>query len=402
MPGGTRSYEMARRLVEMGHEVNMVTSWREPDGRQEWFETIEAGIKVHWLPVCYSNRMSFTSRLWAFLKFALSSSRRASLLQSDIVFATSTPLTIALPAVYASCIRNVPMVFEVRDLWPEMPIAIKALTNPFQISAARALEKWAYRNASSIVALSPGMKQGIIKLGYPKKRIAVIPNSCDNKEFAVNQAAAKSFREERPWLGSNPLLIYAGTFGRVNGVAYAVDLARELLHLGSAIRVLLIGDGAEREYVKQQALNAGVLNVNLFLEREVSKSQVTALFSAATISSSLFIDLPEMRVNSANKFFDALAAGKPIFLNYGGWMHDLVIANQCGITAWGRPIKDVARELDCRLNDSEWLARAGCSARKLAETYFDRDLLASQLERVLVSVVTGDAVRSSLIAPGLY
>ena len=55
MPCGTRSYEMERRLVAMGHEVNMVTSWREADGRMGWFVTNEAGIKVHWLHVPYPN-----------------------------------------------------------------------------------------------------------------------------------------------------------------------------------------------------------------------------------------------------------------------------------------------------------------------------------------------------------
>ena len=402
MTGGTRSYEMARRLVKMGHEVNMVTSWREPDGRKHWFQTNESGVNVHWLPVPYSNRMGFNARILAFLKFALRSSLLAASLESDIVFATSTPLTIALPAVYAAYKRNVPMVLEVRDLWPEMPIAMGALTNPIQVRLARALELWAYRHASSVVALSPGMKSGVTRTGYPSARVAVIPNSCDNAEFANNPDSASQFRAVRPWLGINPLLIYAGTFGRVNGVGYAVAIAKQLLQLGSNIRILLVGDGMERESVQQLAQDAGVLGINLFFEWKVSKREVIALFSASTLSSSLFIDLPEMRINSANKFFDALAAGKPIFLNYGGWMHDLVLKHRCGISAWGRPLDEVARELDSRLNDSEWLSRAGRSSRMLAESYFDRDLLASQLERVLVAAVNGHCDEAESIAPGVY
>lgn len=402
MPGGTRSYEMARRLVAMGHEVNMVTSWREADGRKQWFETIEAGIRVHWLPIPYSNRMGFKDRILAFLRFALRSSQRVASLQSDIIFATSTPLTIAIPAIYGAYKRRIPMVFEVRDLWPEMPIAMGALTNPLLVKAARALEVWAYRNASAVVALSPGMKQGVVRADYPSSRVAVIPNSCDNAEFASDEGAARQFRAARSWLGNKPLLIYAGTFGRVNGVGYAVALAKELFMLGSSVRILLIGDGAEREIIRREALAAGVLNVNLFFEREVSKKEVPALFSAATISASLFVDLPEMRVNSANKFFDALAAGRPVFLNYGGWMHDIVLRHQCGIAAWGRPVDQAARELDLRLNDSEWLSRAARSARKLAESYFDRDLLASQLEKVLVAAVNGKSGIAESIAPGVY
>ena len=174
IPGGTRSYEMARRLVAMGHEVNMLTTWRKekeqwlprfPKNKSGWFETYEAGIKVHWLPVPYSNRMGFGERIRAFFQFALRGAQRAAALDADIVFATSTPLTIALPAVYAARRRKVPMVFEVRDLWPEMPIAMGALQSPLQIRAARALESWAYRNAAAVVALSRGMKQGVVDTG---------------------------------------------------------------------------------------------------------------------------------------------------------------------------------------------------------------------------------------------
>ena len=70
MIGGTRSYEMARHLVAMGHEVNVVTSWREPDSRKDWFTTEEDGIQVHWLSVQYSNHRGYNQRIKAFLKFA--------------------------------------------------------------------------------------------------------------------------------------------------------------------------------------------------------------------------------------------------------------------------------------------------------------------------------------------
>jgi glycosyltransferase involved in cell wall biosynthesis len=402
MSGGTRSYEMARRLVALGHEVHMVTSWRESDTLKNWFETEEAGIRVHWLPVPYSNHMSYNERIRAFFKFALQSARKAASLETDIVFATSTPLTIALPAVYAIGKRKVPMVFEVRDLWPEIPIAIGALKNPLLRLAAKSLEKWAYDHASTVVALSPGMKVGVIAAGFPQEKVAVIPNSSDKYELAFDAEAAHRFRLARPWLGDKPLLVYAGTFGKVNGVGYAVDLAEELNKRGSDIRILLVGDGAERDVVMAQARQASVFEQNLFFEAKIPKSQVLALFSAATMASNLVIDLAEARVNSANKFFDTLAAGKPIFLNHGGWMHDLVLSHDCGLAMWRKPIKEAAEELDLAMHDSDWLAKTGKAARHLAENYFDRDKLAQQLEQILVATKEGRADRAALIAPGIY
>ncbi len=402
MSGSTRSYEMARRLVDMGHEVNLITSWRSKDERKGWFETTEAGIKVHWSPVPYSNRMNFNERIKAFFNFAIDSARRAATLDSDIVFATSTPLTIALPAIYAANKRKVPMVFEVRDLWPEMPIAMGVLKNPLQIRLAKALERWAYRHSAAVVALSPGIKEGVVQAGYDACKVAVIPNSSDNREFAYNLDAAQQFRLARAWLGDKPLLIYAGTFGRVNGVIYAVQLAKSLQSLESNIRILLVGEGVERNSVIKYAQDVGVYGVNLFIESQMTKRDIAALFSAASVGSNLVIDLPEARANSANKFFDTLAANKPIFLNHGGWMNDLVIQHQCGIAAWGRSFEDVAIELNQKMNDPFWLIKAGSAAKNLAENYFDRDVLARQLEKVLLATKTGKPELASEIAPGVY
>ncbi len=124
MAGGTRSYEMARRLVAAGHRVDLVTTWRDRTEKKSWFVTEEAGIVVHWLPLPYSNQMNYRQRMKSFIRFAWASSRRAAGFKGDVVFATSTPLTIAFPGLYAAVRRRIPLVFEVRDLWPEVPIAM--------------------------------------------------------------------------------------------------------------------------------------------------------------------------------------------------------------------------------------------------------------------------------------
>jgi len=403
MSGGTRSYEMARRMVAAGHDVQMVTSYREPNGnRNGWFKTEEAGIQVHWYPVPYSSHMSFFERVRAFFSFALAARKKAVELDGDIIFATSTPLTIALPAVPASRKKKIPMVFEVRDLWPEMPIAVGALKNPLLRFAADKLEHWAYHNAASVVALSPGMKKGVVRTGYPAERVAVIPNSSDNAEFKYNPEAAARFRAEREWLGNKPLFTYAGTFGKVNGVSYAVDLAKALLELKSTVRILLVGQGSERDDLVTVAKRAGVFEVNLFIENPLPKSEVPDLLSASTMASNLVTDLPEARANSANKFFDTLAAGKPVFINHGGWMHDLVVQHKCGLAMWRKPVTEVAVELDRKMLDGAWLEQAGNAARELAEGCFARDDLAQQLISVLEAAVEGCPEKSEGIAPGDY
>lgn len=387
MSGGTRSFEMARRLVAKGHEVHIITSWRIQDDHKGWFVTEEDGIKVHWLSVPYSNYMGNAQRVRAFLHFAFRSALQAASLKADVVFATSTPLTIALPAIYASKRQKIPMVFEVRDLWPELPIAMGALGNPLMRFAAYALEKWAYRNSRAVVALSPGMRDGVCKAGYNIERVAVIPNSSDNDLFEVDKSVGGQFRLARDWLGDRPLLVYTGTFGAINGVDFLVRVANELLKISPGIRLLLVGDGREFSNVKKLAEDCGVLGINLFIEKEMPKSEMPALLSAADMACALFIDKPEMRSNSANKFFDALAAGKPVLINYGGWMVDLIVQNECGLVVWEKSIEETAAEIALKLADKDWLERAGANAKKLASTRFDRDVLSGQLEQVLLSAV---------------
>lgn len=386
MSGGTRSYEMARRLVAAGHQVHMITTDRSPQARAGWRVTEEAGIIVHWLPVPYSNRMAYSERIKAFGRFAWHAARRAAAFPADVVFATSTPLTIALPAVYAARRQKIPMVFEVRDLWPELPIAVGALKGPL-IPPARWLERFAYRNASYIVALSPGMKEGIVRQGVSPERVFVIPNSADIAFFSVGEEAGRTFRSQFEWLQDRPLILYAGTLGRINGVGYLAEIAARMAHLDAEVRFMVIGDGYEKVSIIERAKSLRVLDKNFFLLPSLPKKEMPAVYSAATIATSLFIDLPAMWANSANKFFYALAAGRPIAINYNGWQADLLREAGAGIVMPPADAEEAAQQLAELVHDHGRLVRASAAARKLAEERFDRDRLAAELEAVLTKAV---------------
>jgi len=387
MPGGTRSYEMARRLVENGHEVHMVTAWPQPDARRDWFETVEAGIRVHWLPVPYSNHMNYRQRIASFLRFAWGAARYAARLPADVVFATSTPLTIALPAVYAARRKRVPMVFEVRDLWPQLPIAVGALRNPLMKYAARKLERFAYRESARVIALSPGMAAGVASTGYPLERIHVIPNGADLDVFHPDREG-EAFRARLPGVEGRPLIGYIGTLGPINGVAYMVDMAAAAARLAPELRFLIVGDGREQIRIRERARQLGVLDRTLFMLPAVPKEMAPEAFAACDVVLSLFVDVPEMMSNSANKFFDGLAAGRAIAINYGGWQAELLAQYGIGIRLPENDAESAARQL------GEWAAhpgaldKAGRAARQLAEAQFGRDELARSLEQVLRSVVS--------------
>ncbi len=112
----------------------------------------------------YSNRLSMPARLVEFARFT----GRASLLRGltstpDVVIASSTPLTIGIPGVLLARRYHAPFVFEVRDLWPRAPIEMGVLRGRFPIALARRLERWVYGNARAVIALSPGMRKGVLE-----------------------------------------------------------------------------------------------------------------------------------------------------------------------------------------------------------------------------------------------
>ena len=384
MPGGTRSYEMAKRFVKAGHEVHLITSHREEgDCFHGWMEKDIDGIHVHWVHVPYSNKMGFTTRVMAFMKFSLLSALRAVKVGGDVVFASSTPLTIALPAIYAAKRLSKPMVFEVRDLWPELPISVGVLNNSILKIVARWFEQFAYKHAAHVVALSSGMKKGVVKFGYPSEKVHVIPNSCDIDFFQVPQNEGRDFLKNHPELQSGPIVLYAGTLGLINGVGYLVDVASAMLKIDPAVRFLIVGDGKEQKKIREKAANAGVLEKNLWMIPAVPKSEMPRVLSAATICTSLFIDLPEMWNNSANKFFDALAAGRPIMINHEGWQADLIRETGAGLVVPSTDARQFAEMLHNFLSDPDQIKRAGQAVFHLGKTRFDRDDLAEELLAVL-------------------
>lgn len=387
--GSTRSYEFARLLTLRGHQVTVITGMHEHSGlpqpdqliTKHWFEDFQ----VIQLRVGYSQKANFRQRIYIFIRFMLLATwitlREKNV---DIIFATSTPLTIAFPAIVSRILRRRRYVFEVRDLWPEVPIQLGILKNKLLIILARQLEHWAYRLSTHIVALSPDMRDSIIKIGIPPEKISVIPNSSDVELFDVPEERGKAFRKAHPELLGKRLLIYAGTFGFVNGLDYIVELAYEMAQLDSTVAVLLVGDGAHKQSILEQAARLKVLNRSLWVMPSVPKAQMPDLLSAADVTSSFVIPNPVMLANSANKFFDAFAAGRPIVINYEGWQATFIREHQVGLVLPPNR-REAARMLVDLLNDDQLLQQMREASRCVANEFFDRRKLAVQLEQILLT-----------------
>ncbi|GGJ91576.1 glycosyltransferase WbuB [Pilimelia anulata] len=386
MSGGQRPYEFARRLAAAGHRVSVVSGPPPDDGppRRRPYVTDEAGVRVHWLPVPCDNRMAFRRRIRAFAAFAAAASARAVRLPADLVFATSTPLTIAVPGAAAARRWRAPLVLEVRDLWPDLPIDFGALRSPAGRWAGRALEGWAYRRADRVIGVTPGIVDSI-RRRFPATVVDLVPNGTDRDVFAGADAAGARLRAREPWLGDRPLLLYAGTVGLANDVEYLIRIAAALAPALPAARVAIVGTGNRLGRVRALAAAAGLLDRTVFLRGAMSKAEAAAWFGASTVTVSTLADLPSLQGSAPNKVFDSLAARRPVALTYGGWLTDLLVANGAGLRLPPGDPGAAAAALADLLRDPERLRVAGAAAGRVGERHFSRDDLFDRFHGLLLA-----------------
>jgi glycosyltransferase involved in cell wall biosynthesis len=302
--------------------------------------------------------VSYPRRMLAFARFALAASTAALRgPRPDVVYATSPPLTVALPALAAALRWRVPLVFEVRDLWPEAPIQMGALRNPLAQRAARAFERLVYRRAARVIALSPGIREGVVAAGVRPEAVVLVPNASDLDLFRPGPPPER-FR-----------VSYFGTMGEANDLTALIDAARVL----TDVEFVLMGDGKRRAALER----AAPPNV-VFTGAAAGKAQVAELAARSSACVTLFKDVPVLATNSPNKLFDTFAAGRPAIVNMDGWMRRLVEDNDAGLYVRGGDARDLAEKLGWLRDHPDAAKRMGRNARALAEREFDRDKLAAR------------------------
>jgi len=383
---------MAKRFVGKGHSVTFVTTSaflsKEYALNSGWNEIEIEGIHLHVLHMPYSNKDTFIKRIYKFLKFSFFSTIKTLSLKCDVVFATSTPLTIAIPSLIYSKLKKRPMVFEVRDLWPELPIAVGAIKNPLLIKAAQWFEGYTYKNSKRLIGLSPGMCNGIICHGIDESLVTLATNSCDTDLFDVDISVGDKYKEESlDFLNGRKLVVYTGTFGLINNVDYLPELALQMLRIDSSVCFVAIGDGMEKAAVADKAKSLGVLNNNLYILDAVPKTEIVKLLSAANLALSLFAPVPEMWHNSANKLFDALASQTPVAINYGGWQKEFIGEYGCGVVLYPDDYDKSAKSLSLFLKSGDRYTTAKGRCRDLAYNKFSRDIMAKKVEKSLLDAI---------------
>lgn len=378
---GIRSYEMARRAIKHGHTVTMVCgsygggetglTGRFKSGRREGKVD---GIHIIEFDLAYANTDGFLQRSLTFLKFAMKSIGIALTREYDVVFATTTPLTAGIPGIFARWLRGKPFVFEVRDLWPELPKEMGVIKNPVVLKLMSLLEWASYRSAHRCIGLSPGIVNGIKKRGVKASKIELVPNGCDLSLFSAGDAAWRPSQVE----SSDLMAIFTGTHGIANGLDAALDAAVELQKRGrSDIKLVFVGQGKLKANLVERAEREQLSNV--IFHEPVNKAKLAGLMKSADVGMQLLANIPAFYFGtSPNKFFDYISAGLPVLNNYPGWLSEMIAENECGFIIPPENPEIFADALEQAAENRGELEDMGIKARYLAETKFDRHDLADK------------------------
>lgn len=369
----TRSFLQARALAEAGHAVTLAC------GRYQGAETGLAapfragrrrgapdGFDIVEFDIAYANAQPLLARSAAFLRYAAATSRLALGAQWDLIIASSTPLTVALPALLARRQRGTPFLFEIRDPWPELPRALSAQGGGVPAPVLAAMERLANaacRGAAQIVALTDGMAATALARGADPRAVRVLPQGADLDLFGPHVAPWRPDSVPRDAV----LAVYAGAHGTANGLDQLLDAATLLR--GTKLRLLLVGEGA-----RKAALVARVAAEDLpvLVLDPLPKPRIASLLAGADIGLLCLAPIPALAELSApNKLAEALATGLPVVANVPGRAARLLAEGGCGIAVPPDDPAALAAALRHLAEDPARRAAMGRAARQLAEARLD-------------------------------
>lgn len=383
--GSTKPYDLARYLVAAGHEVTVLCGrgflaqgMDIPRGLVRRLDI--DGIDVLCLGVDYRQRMGFLRRVASFLAFAFLAMLAACLLpRYDVMLASSTPLTVGLVALAARHVRRIPYVFEIRDLWPEVPYQAGFLPNRTLFRISTWFEEWFYRDASAVCSISELMRRRLVDRKVPAAKTHFIPTGVDLEAFEV--PPADDFRRLHGLEGCF-VAVYVGSHGPSDGLDYVIEAARSLRDV-EGVRLVLIGEGSQKARLMERSRQLGLEGRPLVFLPPIPRGRVAGVLKACDVTLTLCADVPGMQYLMPNKFFDYLAAGKPLVANVRAECADWIRRAGCGILADPqRPAGLAEVLLELRAHPGR-MRRMGRRARQLARRRFDRRKLNARWETIL-------------------
>ena len=382
-PAG-RVFELSRHWVRAGHDVTVLTGFpNHPTGvvppayrakmrRLVSREEVE-GIRVvrTWLwPL--PNRRAL-ERILSFASFCLSSGLVGIFLRRpDVVIATSPQLLVGLTGWWVSRIKRVPLVFEVRDLWPESitvsPVA-RSSAGSVVTRLLGALCHFLYRSSEHVVAVTTPIKEKLIdEWAVRPEKISVVPNAVETDFFTPDGATEAA--GAGPQANGEFVVSYMGTMGLAHGLGTALQAAAELRQEYPDILFQFVGEGAEKESLLSQAEAMGVSNVRFVSQQP--RDSMPALIRSSDLCLVLLRKVDVFRTVIPSKLLEFMACGRPVILGVDGEARRIVDEAQAGVFVQPEDSAALGRAVVQLYRDSEARRTMGRNGRSYVAEYFSR------------------------------
>ena len=394
--GGSRWNQFAKYWSQMGHKVTVLagtvhyaTGQKLPDYKGR-FVVREKGTENVEILRCYvseSYNKSFIGRFWAYLSFSISSIW-AGLFHTgrcDVIICTSPPLTVGLTGWILSSLKRIPMVFEVRDLWPESAIDTGVLTNKWLIKMSCWLEKKSYSSSSWINVLTPAFEKALVKKkGISPDKISMIPNGADID--IVKPGPRDNWVREKYKFNNKFVVTYVGAHGVANALMQLVEAGKILKEKDQQVQIVLVGDGMEKPKLIEAIRKFGLDNVT-FID-PVPKSQITDYLNASDVCTAVLKKCDTFKTVYPNKVFDYMSAAKPTIVAIDGIARELVEDAEAGLYVEPENPQSFAEAVLKLKGNAELCTTYGKNGLDFVRQNFNRHTLAKNYIDILVNEVT--------------
>ncbi len=385
----SRTFEHCREWVKAGHQVTVVTGAPNfPKGEvfegyrnRLWQTETLSGIRVIRVWTYITANEGFAKRTLDYLSFMVTSFLASLFIRRvDIVVGTSPQFFTACAAYAVSVAKWIPWVFELRDLWPESIRAVGAMKESKALDSLEKVELFLYRRANAVVSVTNAFRDNLIKRGINGDKIHVITNGVDSERFQPREKDSDLLASLN--LQDKFVAGYIGTHGMAHALETLLDAAEKLRSHpnGDHYRILLLGDGARKRELVEQAHSRGLDNV-IFID-SVSKDEVVRYWSILDVS---IIHLRKTELFTTvipSKLFECMGMGIPVLHGVKGESAEIVEREGVGIVFEPENAEMLCDSLTSLADDParfEQYQRQGCSA---AQNY-DRKKLALEMLSVL-------------------
>lgn len=393
-PGGSRWNEFSKyisndhKIIVLAGNIHYTTSKKILPKTFLNKEIINPNITLYrcWTYAGYNS--NFYGRFLGYLSYTLSSFFTGFFLKKySVIVITSPPLFVGLSALLLSWIKRVPLIFEVRDLWPESAISTGITKNQLFIYIMYKIEYILYKSSKKIVVLTPAFKNNISKR-YPKfkNKIEIITNGAD---LELMQSTRKDnwVREKYNW-SDKVVFSYFGAHGIANDLFQVIEVAK-FFRDRSDIHFALIGDGMQKQWLKQKVSEYDLNNVQ-FID-SVSKNKVADFINASDICMAILKKTETFKTVYPNKLFDYMACKKPILITIDGVSRNLIKSSNCGFFVEPGNIKKFKETIDKIMNyDRTLFETLGQNGYNFVVKHFNRQNLSKKYMKLLSSIESAD------------